>query len=424
MEFKEFQIQFTQLKDSVKAVQELDFAGSKKLMEIVSTKIEALEKIDFAGLKEKNEGYETRMVALESDLKKAQEKVLKMSEQMVAKVGLSDISTRIKAEITGDNYKKWMGGNMKGEPFQIKMAAGDMAHGSNIDDYSAIPFLGVPVRTPVKDVVVAQPMLLELITSVPLNGTNAVIEQYLANDDGSPAYIAEATAKPKVDFDIKQKTFQTEEISAHVVVSDKMLRVVTYMMTQINIVLVRRIKVVMDLALYNGDGVSPNIAGLTTLGSAFDGTKTGLKGKLGTIVAEDRNEIMTAVRTQMVKQSFAPKYWLLNPTDVALLELQKDTNDRPLLTNFADTLMQAFKRIPILENNNVPEGEFALIDNTWLLNYVLSDLVIEVGYYNDLWVKNQTAVKAFAEHVLVLNPNYSQAVIYGDFASAVGELNA
>ena len=304
--------------------------------------------------------------------------------------------------------------------FTIKAVA-DMGLSTNVDNHPTIPIYGIPLYQDPKLIRMNPTSVWDALPRRTTT-TNTIYSPYEADREGEPAYVSEGAKSPQIDWSWKNKNFMVEDLKAHVIVSKKMMQNIPYMESKTNELLEKRLRSKGDTALVEGDGSTPNIAGLKILGTAFSGASTGMKGKLGVLTEDNKAEILVGVITQVQKANFTPNLILLNPTDISLSRLRKDSNGafsvpEWLLPN------NNFDTIKVVPYNGLTAGEFIVMDESLAVNWIQNDVSIEIGWINDNFIKGQYAIQASLSHVLEVNPNEAGGIVYGDFTSAVTELN-
>ena len=144
--------------------------------------------------------------------------------------------------------------------------------------------------------------------------------------------------------------------------------------------------------MYDGDGVTPNIKGVYTSAPTFVTTPYA-----DTIEGANLYDLMAVVAADISADRSA-KYRanvvLLNPADALRLKLYKTTQGNYLVGPFgADGLR-------IVESSQVTPNTMLVGDFRYGTIYDLEDVVIEMGWINDQFIKN--CITILAEQRLAL----------------------
>lgn len=173
----------------------------------------------------------------------------------------------------------------------------------------------------------------------------------LANE-GAPAITAEGAKKPQMSFSFEEVIAPVKKIPVYFKLSTEMMAdapaFVSYMRAQA----AEAIKDVEDTELLYGDNTSTHLQGIIPLASAFD--VSGIK-----VSAPQRIDILRLAIAQVRRAKFRATAILMNPDDVAALELTKDADGRYLLpTVLTGILPTMVGRVEIIEVDAMVEGEF------------------------------------------------------------------
>jgi HK97 family phage major capsid protein len=196
-----------------------------------------------------------------------------------------------------------------------------------------------------------------------------------------------------------------------------MLNDFEYMESEIRNLLERDLMLVVDQKLLTGSGNNVEPKGLITGASAYVGTDLD-----GTIINPTNPDAIRAAILQMRLLNFKPDVVLLNPSDVAAIDLIK-TSDGHYIKVETDSIMQNVK---VIETNEVASGNFLLLDSAKWFVRILEGFDIQFGFENDDFSKNLVSIIA---ELRLHSYQYSVdagSVIYDEFATvktalAIGE---
>ncbi|MDR1347357.1 MAG: phage major capsid protein [Prevotellaceae bacterium] len=203
--------------------------------------------------------------------------------------------------------------------------------------------------------------------------------------DGGAAFIAEGTLKPLKDWIYVEENSVAKKVAVRAKVSKEMLNDFEYMESEIRNLLERDLMLVVDQKLLTGNGGAVEPKGLITGASAYAGTNLD-----GTITTPTNPDAIRAAILQMRLLNFKPNVVLLNPSDVAAIDLIKTTDGHYIKVE-TDAIMQ---NVRVIETNEVDAGNFLLIDTAKWFVRILEGLDIQFGFENDDFSKNLVTVIA------------------------------
>lgn len=310
------------------------------------------------------------------------------------------------------NLKSKKGG--EGISFDVK-AAGTMSLGNYSGGTVGLTtwdpsFAPVPRRTP---------FLRQLVTVRPLSSSYVAWAEQ-ANRDGGAGNTAEGAAKTQADFDIVEANKKVEKITAYTKVSKEALSDIAFLNSEINNDLVSLINLKLDADLFGGSGTSPVIRGINTYASTFSVASTGLANGI-----DNANEfdVLRAAMWQVENAYFTPNYILLNPIDVAKIDMLKATDNQYLAAPFGSQYMfKMFYGVPVIANNAVTAGNFLVGDFSKSNLGIREDINIQIGYENDDFTKNLVTILAEMRAVHYIKSNHTAAFVKGVFSTAKAAL--
>lgn len=170
--------------------------------------------------------------------------------------------------------------------------------------------------------------------------------------EGGPAITAEGAKKPQMSFTFEEVIAPVKKIPVYFKCSTELLAdapaFVSYMRAQA----AEAIKDVEDTELLYGDNSSTHLQGIIPLAAAFD--VSGIK-----VSAPQRIDILRLAVAQVRRAKFRATAIMMNPDDVAALELTKDAEGRYMLpTVLTGILPMMVGRVEIIEVDAMNEGEF------------------------------------------------------------------
>ncbi len=252
---------------------------------------------------------------------------------------------------------------------------------------------------------------------------NTIVEPYFANETGTPAYFGEIEASPELNWEMLEKTFTVRKVGAHVIVAEDMLDDTAYMRRKVDQVLDQRSRIALDQALYSGDGQGNNIEGLKVLGTQFDATAVAaspLQGKLGPVTDSDYAKILLGAINFQEDMEFIPQVIVVNSAVLKVMQNNYSANNGLTGISTTNGTITVFMGIPILTYNRMPVDEYLILDYSVITNFYKKRPEMEVGRFNDQFIKDQVAIKWRARHTLVINPNEAGSAVWGNWTDGAG----
>lgn len=264
-----------------------------------------------------------------------------------------------------------------------------------------------------------RPFLRSLVNSA--NTTSkyiAYIEQQNA-DPGVAGTTAEGAEKTQTDFDLVETSAEVKKITAYIKVSKEMIADIPFMQGEINNELMELVELKLDEQILLGDGLGANLEGIDAVATAWSaGTFA------ASIASANNSDVLRVAIAQIAGQNFEANYILLNPADVAAMELTKSSTGEytyPMFVPGANGITTV-KGIPVVESTLVTAGDFYVGDFTKANLRVREDMNVQVGYVNDDFTKNLMTVLVEMRAAFYVKSNHARAFVKGDFATAIAAL--
>ena len=299
--------------------------------------------------------------------------------------------------------------------FTVNKAVGDMSLSGNttgqIPQADRNPVIG--------DVNERAVTILDLVSSGSI-GSNIKEWVYVANEEGAAASTAEGAIKNQIDFELIVGSNKVEKVTAYIVATDEMLEDVEGVVSLVNNKLTTKVRLALEKYVYDGDGVSPNLEGISTVAPTF------AAGAFAGIVDNANNVDVLAVAQNQIELADCamPTAIFMNPSDVTSLLLEKvsSTDKRYIerLQMIAGTL--SFDGVPVVKSTMVPAGEFIMGDFTKANVDYKKGFTVEIGYNADNFVKNFKTIRGEVRAVCYVEHNDRPCFVKGNFATAKAAL--
>jgi HK97 family phage major capsid protein len=248
----------------------------------------------------------------------------------------------------------------------------------------------------------------ELFPAIPVtsNMVNSLREASFVN---SAAEVSQGAAKNDSAISFEQYNVPITTVAHWIKVSNQLMAdapaIVAYIDTRARDGLAQRV----DAQLLNGNGVSPNLSGLTDSGNF-----TAYTASSDDLLVDGINR----AKWQLWATGNTPDTVIVNPADWGAMERTREgTSTGMYLYGMpgSDAGLNPFG-LRVVISNNMASGKFlvgAIANSTAL--YVRQGATVEMGYVNDDFTKNLVTIRV--EERLGLGVERPSAILYGDFSA-------
>lgn len=257
------------------------------------------------------------------------------------------------------------------------------------------------------------PFLRQLVNSGTTNSKYVVWVEQANADPGAAGMTGEGSDKTQTDFDIVENSLQTRKITAYVKVSKEMLDDISFVEAEIRGELIELVQLKLDEQILSGDNTGNNLKGIMEYATAY------AAGSFAATIDNANNfDVIRTAIAQIEAANFMPNYIVVNPLDVATMELTKATDGHYVLPPFVSATGTTIKGLPVISNNGVTAGDFLVGDFTKSNLRIREDVTLAVGYENDDFTKNLVTILAEARAVHFIKSNQTGAFVTGTFTAA------
>ena len=225
-------------------------------------------------------------------------------------------------------------------------------------------------------------------------------------------------AGPKFNGEVKYEEVSEEvkKVAAYIKVSKEMLADLSFVRSEINTELMEAIEQTIDNSLINGAG-GVDLNGLLSAAPNFSaGTFA------GTIPGANISDLIRIAKAQIQAANFEPTHVLLNPEDVAKIELTKTSSGEYTYPAFWDANMM-LAGLMIVSSNNITAGTLVVGDFTKFNIKFREDMNMSVGYENDDFTRNMVTILCEARLVAYIKGNDVDAFVQSDIATDIALIN-
>lgn len=277
---------------------------------------------------------------------------------------------------------------------------------------NSIPFSLADPEFGLTRIVRRAPFLLQLANTSPINTMYAQWAEQ-ENPEGAANETAEGNDKNQVDFDWVEKSQKVEKITAYIKVSKEALADLPGLRNEIDTELQELVLLEADADLWDGDGTTPTIKGITLFATAYS-TPAGL-------TPTNVSEVIRCAIAKVVANKFMPNYIVMHPTDVAAMDLEKSEDDgHYMLPPFRSADGQVISGVRVVENLGVDQGDFMVGDFTKWKVRIREGFNIDVGLDGDDFKKNLVTILGEIRLVSYVKANHAGAFVFGTFADVLG----
>jgi len=253
--------------------------------------------------------------------------------------------------------------------------------------------------------------------------TSSNIIRYVVEEEYTDrtAMVAPGGNKPESDFVLEAKDSPVRKIAATLRLADEMLDDIPYLSSYIGMRAPNKLRLVEDAQFLYGNGLGQNLQGITTVAASFDATDfAGLVGDA------NRYDALIVALNNVRLAEYNPTAIMLNPTDFAIMRLEKSSADGHYL--FPEIRIGGqvpnLNGVPIIQNTAIAKGDFLIGDFVRGAQYFdRKGLTVEFfDQDRDNVQKNLITVRVEERLALcVYRPN---AFVYDSFSDALAALDA
>lgn len=222
-----------------------------------------------------------------------------------------------------------------------------------------------------------QAFLVDLFNVATVNSPRVMWVERSARTDGA-ASRAEGSIMGQSDYTWIRRSLDVENVSSYVKVTDEALTDWDMTLSEIRLELFGQLQRALDVLLLTGDGATPNISGVTALCRTYD--YTGLDTSVDDPTIFDA---IAAGAAQIRSYLYNPNYCVLNPTDFAKMNLQKDANGNYVLPPFISAGNMMIDGMRVVVNTGITAGQVLIGDFTKGTVYFRKGVDIRLWDQND-----------------------------------------
>ncbi len=264
-----------------------------------------------------------------------------------------------------------------------------------------------------------------ILENVNTGATSGKFVTYVQQDRASATgWTAEGGAKTEGDPKWVEVSEEVKKIASYVKVSKEMLEDLSFIRAEIDNDLMEGVRVGIEQALLTGTGANNQIKGLL---DASMGLPTFGAGTFA-LAVQDANitDLMRVVKAQIEGANFTPTHIVLNPEDIAKLQLTKSSAGEytypmylPAQSGDGEMILAGMRIISstYMTADNYLVGDFSKVNVRFRNNIAMS-----VGLDQDDFTKNMVTILAEARLVSYVKNNDKPAFVYGVISTDVASI--
>lgn len=261
---------------------------------------------------------------------------------------------------------------------------------------------------------------LVMIGTLPLSDTVSWVERI--DRQGGAASVAEGAAFSKLSMAYEEKSMKAQKIGVLSKATEEDIMDIDFLLSEIQTEIIdgeEGINYTLDEQLFGGNGISPNLKGINTYATTFSAPAS-------LVVSSASNfDVIRAIALQLALAKFRGSYVLLNPIDVAMMDLKKDANGVYILPPFMDANGKRIGGLNIVEHNSIAAGSFLGGDFSKSGLFIRKGLTIAIANQNeDDFTKEFVSIRGSIRAAHRIKGPHTTAFVKGTFANAITDLSA
>ena len=238
--------------------------------------------------------------------------------------------------------------------------------------------------------------------------------------EGDAGMTAEGNTKSQSDVDYVERTLVLQNVTHFIKVSTKMLKQPSYIVQAVRNTLLRKLQLKKQSQLLAGNNTAPNIRGIKSWATAYDGTTYD-----GSVLEPNLNDLIRVCVGLIQKQAddFYPNYVIVSHKRLADMDLKKASDGHYVLPPFSSLDNRTIAGVRVISSNEFTDAELLIGDFT-KANYVFRDQIqISVNLDGNDFTKNLRTILAEQEIGLYVSANEVGAfILVDDIDQAISDL--
>lgn len=235
------------------------------------------------------------------------------------------------------------------------------------------------------------------------------------NEQGTPAFIGEASGKIQLSSIWVEKTASVKKIGVYGKVTTELMADLPQLVSYIKNSLMKRLSVKVEDQLITGDNTGNNLNGAMTLATAFSAG-----ANANTIQTPNEFDVLSALALQTEVAFGIANAVYIHPSTWAKMKALKNSQGTPIWKDYVDPISGdvVFEGMKIITTTAVPAGQFVGGDMTVLHVLYREDLNIQIGLDGSDFTNNLKTILVESRLVQFASANDTPVLVQGDFATA------
>jgi HK97 family phage major capsid protein len=233
------------------------------------------------------------------------------------------------------------------------------------------------------------------------------------DEQGTPIMLGEGDTKTQLSVRYEEQTAVVKKIAVYGKVTTEMMADLPQLISYIQNNLMKRMDIVVENQLFNGDGLTDNLKGAFTLATAF------AAGTLAnTITLPNDYDVVQAVALQTELAFGVPNAIFVNPAIVARMKMTKDQDGQYVMPTFATANGLEVSGMRVIPTTAVTGENFIGGDLSVLQVLIREELGIQIGLNGNDFIENKKTMLIEKRLVQFASANDVACLVKGAFNTA------
>lgn len=253
--------------------------------------------------------------------------------------------------------------------------------------------------------------------------TSSKFVTYVQQTAGSTgAWTGESASKTEQSPSWAEVSEEVKKIAGYVKVSKEMLEDLSFVRGEINNDLLAGLSEQIEEALINGSGIGSVINGLLSVPMALPTFTAG--SFAGAVQDANISDVIRIAKAQVEADNFTPTHVILNPIDIASLQLTKASDGAYTYPMYIP--MQGEMRVAdmiVVSSNYIAQDSYLVGDMSKVNVKFRNDLNLSVGLDQDDFTRNMITILAEARLVQYVKENQKNAFVVGTLSTDIASID-
>ena len=233
----------------------------------------------------------------------------------------------------------------------------------------------------------------------------------------NPTSVAEEATKPQLGLTWVEASVVSRTIAAIYPVTKQAVFNYPQLESEIRFELIRRLGMILQQQIINGDGTSNTLLGINSYAKAF-----GAASFAAAVNNANEFDVLVAAATQIILNGFVPNFALVNPATHGAMNMTKTTDGVYIMPPFSSQSGLNVYGMKVIGTRDITGDAFLVGDSSKSLFNWVEGITIEVGMINDDFQKNIWRIRGELQGMHRIKSHEAFAFVKGDFSVAKGLL--